>query len=187
MAESAESAESADAPRDPPHGGPHVHEYRTELSWAGTTVVGYDAYDRSHRVSTGSGAAPVDLSSDPAFGGDPARLNPEQLLVLAASSCQLLSFLAVAARARLDVVAYTDDAEAVMPEDDPPTRITRIHLHPQVLLADTDRVRPAAERLLHLTEVAHRECYVANSLRSDVVVTPTFSWRDDPPDPSGRA
>ena len=179
-------AAPADAPHDPPR-GPHVHEYRTQVVWAGTTVVGYDAYDRSHRASAGPGAAPLDLSSDPAFRGDPTRLNPEQLLVLAASSCQLLSFLAVAARARLDVVAYTDDAAAVMPEDDPPTRITRIHLDPLVVLADTDRARPSAERLLHLTEVAHRECYVANSLRTEVVVTPTFSWRHDPPDASEEA
>jgi len=43
-------------------------------------------------------------------------------VVLAAGSCQLLSFLAVAARARLDVVAYEDDAEGVMPEGDHPVR-----------------------------------------------------------------
>ena len=62
--------------------------------------------------------AHLELSSDPAFGGRPERLNPEQLLLMAASSCQLLSFLAVAARARLDVIAYEDEAEAMMPDDD---------------------------------------------------------------------
>ena len=153
-----------------------VHTYRSTLSWSGTTAVGYDAYDRAHRVR----AAPTDLdlamSSDPAFRGDPTRLNPEQLVVLAASSCQLLSFLAVAARARLDVVSYDDDAEAIMPTDDPPTRITRIDLFPRVTLADTDRPRPSLDRLLHLTEVAHRECYIASSLRSEVVVAPEFRW-----------
>ena len=86
--------------------GPHTHTYRTELAWVGSTGVGYDAYDRAHRVDAAPAEAALDLSSDPAFRGDPARLNPEQLLVAAASSCQLLSFLAVAARARLDVVGY---------------------------------------------------------------------------------
>ena len=44
--------------------------------------------------------------------GDPAVLNPEQLLLMAASSCQMLWFLHLAAKARMDVVAYEDEAEA---------------------------------------------------------------------------
>ncbi|MCU1496785.1 MAG: osmotically inducible protein OsmC [Acidimicrobiales bacterium] len=154
-----------------------VHTYRSTLSWAGSTGLGYERYDRAHRVETPPAASPLELASDPAFHGDPALTNPEQLLLAAASSCQLLSFLAVAARARLDVVAYTDVAHAVMPEDDLPVRITRIELHPAVVLVDTDRPRPTLQRLAHLTEVAHRECFIANTLRADVVVTSGFSWR----------
>ena len=157
----------------------HTHTYRTDLTWAGSTATGYDSYARAHRVTAAPAPASLELSSDPAFRGDPGRLNPEQLLLAAASSCQLLSFLAVAARARLDVVSYRDDAEAVMPEDDPPMRITRIDLRPQVELADTDAARPTAERLVHLTEVAHRECFIANSLTSEVTVSPTFTWVGD--------
>ncbi|WP_254127053.1 OsmC family protein [Aquihabitans sp. G128] len=153
-----------------------THTYRSSLTWSGSTGAGYDAYDRAHRLATPPAGADLVLSSDPAFGGDPALANPEQLLLAAASSCQLLSFLAVAARARLDVVAYADEASALMPEDDLPVRLTRIDLRPAVVLADTERARPDEERLLHLTEVAHRECFIANSLRTEVVVAPTFSW-----------
>jgi len=160
---------------------PSVHTYASRLTWTGTTAVGYEAYDRGHHLVAPPAATGLDLSGDSAFGGDPSRLNPEQLLVAAASSCQLLSFLAVAARARLDVVAYVDEAHAVMPEDDPPVRITRIELRPTVTLADTDRTRPSAERLAHLTEVAHRECYIANSVRTEIVVHPTFEWIDPSP------
>ena len=156
-----------------------VHRYRSALAWAGTTAVGYEAYDRAHSLVAPPASAGLDLSSDPAFRGDPSRLNPEQLLVAAASSCQLLSFLAVAARARLDVVAYTDEATATMDEADLPMRIGRIDLRPAVTLADTGRDRPAEERLRHLTEVAHRECFIASSLRTDVIVTPTFAWQDE--------
>lgn len=152
------------------------HSYRCALTWSGSTGVGYERYVRAHDLSAPPAEAGLALSGDAAFGGDPSRLNPEQLLVAAASSCQLLSFLAVAARARLDVVAYTDDAKATMPTDDPPLRITRVALHPVVTLADTDRDRPTDERLRHLTEVAHRECFIANSLRTEVVVSPTFAW-----------
>jgi organic hydroperoxide reductase OsmC/OhrA len=110
----------------------------------------------------------VRLSSDPAFRGDPALLNPEQLLVLAAASCQLLSFLAVAARARIDIVDYRDDAEGEMPEDEQPMRITRITLRPQI----TVRGEVKEERIRHLVEVGHRECFIANSLNSEVMVEP---------------
>lgn len=151
-----------------------MHHYRTELRWAGSTGLGYEAYDRAHRVALPPAGAMLELSSDPAFRGDPALGNPEQLVVAAASSCQLLSFLAVAARARLDVVAYVDEATAVMPEDERPMRITRIDLRPTVTLAANERPIPDDERLHHLTEVAHRECFIANSLRTEVRVAPTF-------------
>lgn len=110
------------------------------------------------------------VSSDQAFHGDPTRLNPEQLLVVAAGSCQLLSFLAVAARARLDVVEYRDDATGVMPETGSPMWVTRIDLRPHIVVAGD----VPETRLAHLVEVAHRECFIAASLRSEVVVTPTF-------------
>jgi organic hydroperoxide reductase OsmC/OhrA len=135
--------------------------------------VGYDAYGREHQGVAPPAEAVLRLSSDPAFRGDPALLNPEQLVVLAASSCQLLSFLAVAARARIDVVAYEDDAEGEMPEADKPMRLTRIVLRPRMTVrADPDAV--SDDRIRHLVEVAHRECFIANSLRTDVVVEPVI-------------
>lgn len=153
-------------------GATAVHHYRVRCTWAGSTGMGYDAYDRAHTAAAAPAVDALPMSADPAFLGDPSAVNPEQLLVLAASSCQLLSFLAVAARARIDVVAYTDDAEAVMPEDDPPVRITAITLRPAITVRGT----VDADRLRHLCEVAHRECFIANSLTSDVLVEPTFTF-----------
>jgi len=157
-----------------------IHTYRTSLTWKGSTGEGYAAYDRTHSVVAPPAEATLTLSSDPAFSGDPSLLSPEQLLVLSASSCQLLSFIAVAARSRIDVVAYRDSAEAVMPEDDSPTRITRIDLRPIVTIRSGDAGAPSDDRLLHLCEVAHEECYVANSLRTEVVVIPTFERQNTP-------
>lgn len=141
-----------------------VHRYRARVAWSGSTAEGYEAYDRAHSASAPPADAALRLASDPAFRGDPALLNPEQLVVLAASSCQLLSFLAVAARARLDVRSYEDDAQAEMPEDDRPVRLTTIVLRPRVVLGPG----PTVERVRHLLEVAHRECFIANSLRTEV-------------------
>ena len=148
-----------------------VHRYTASCAWQGSTAAGYDAYPRTHEAKAPPAPATLQLSSDPAFRGDPALLNPEQLLVLAASSCQLLSFLAVAARARIDVIEYRDEAEGEMPEDDPPMRITRITLRPQIVVWED----VSEARVRHLVEVAHRECFIANSLTTEVVVEPDIS------------
>ena len=142
---------------------------------SGSTGLGYDRYDRTHEATAPPARAALTLASDPAFRGDPDLLNPEQLVVLAASSCQLLSFLAVAARARLDVRSYDDEAEATMPEDDPPLRLTTITLRPRVALGPG----PTEERVRHLLEVAHRECFIANSLRSEIVLEPEITILPD--------
>jgi organic hydroperoxide reductase OsmC/OhrA len=150
-----------------------VHRYATRLSWAGSTGDGYDAYTRAHEVTAAPASAGLQLSADPAFRGDPALLNPEALLLAAASSCQLLAFLAVAARARIDVVDYTDDASAEMPEPangSTPMWVERIALRPRIVV----RSDAPEDRLRRLCDLAHRECFIANSLRSEMTIEPTF-------------
>ena len=143
-----------------------VHGYRSRVAWSGNTADGYDDYTRAHRASADPAPAALELSSDPAFLGDPSALNPEQLLLVAASSCQLLSFLARAARMRLEVTGYEDAAEAEMDLADEPARITRIVLRPRIEVApgtDEARVRKAVEG-------GHRDCFIANSLRSEMTI-----------------
>ncbi len=147
---------------------PVTHRYTVNCAWRGSTGAGYDAYDRIMEASTTPATSTLRLTADPSFRGDPSLLNPEQLLVLAASSCQLLSFLAVAARARVDVIAYEDDAEGEMPESDRPIRVTRITLRPRIVV----RGPATEERVAHLVEVGHRECFIANSLTTVVLVEP---------------
>ncbi len=80
--------------------------------------------------------------------GDPSVLNPEQLLVMAASSCQMLWFLHLAAKARIDVVAYEDEAGRDA-EDDEPVRITEITLRPRITVtgdASEERIRKLVHR-----------------------------------------
>ena len=149
----------------------HTHTYRSQLSWDGSTGVGYDSYGRTHRVAVPPADGEFVLSSDPAFLGSAQLPNPEQLLLAAASSCQLLSFLAIAARSRIDVVAYEDEAEAIMPEDQKPLRITQITLRPRIVVApgvDLDRVR-------RLVGKAHEACFIANTLNAEVVLEPVIA------------
>ena len=158
-------------------GKPHVHRYRARSSWRGATSVGYEKYDRAHTVSAPPALTALSLSSDPAFRGDPAKLNPEQLLVMAASSCQLLSFLALAARARVEVLEYVDEAEAEMPDDDMPVRIVSIKLKPRIVIGSG----ATEARVRQLVEQAHHQCYIANSLKSAVTVEPAIEIRGSLP------
>jgi organic hydroperoxide reductase OsmC/OhrA len=157
--------------------GPVVHRYTAHCAWSGSTGEGYEKYSRAHQGSAAPAAASLTLSSDPAFRGDPAQLNPEQLLVLAAASCQLLSFLAVAARSRLNVISYEDDALAEMSAAEKPIRIGTIRLQPRIVLARSSGEAADEARVRRLVDLAHRECYIANSLRTEVTVEPTIEWR----------
>lgn len=146
-----------------------THSYASTLRWSGRTQ-DYDGYSRDHDI-TMSGTT-VATSADSAFRGDPALPNPEQFVVAAASSCQLLSFLAVAALGGVEVLEYEDAAEGIMPDDERPMRLTAIVLRPRIVVrgATIERV----ERLLHK---AHQQCYIANSLTTDVTIEPTIEVR----------
>lgn len=145
-----------------------THSYAATLSWQGSTREGYRAYSRTHTASAPPAEATLELTADPAYRGDAAHLNPEQLLLMSASSCQLLSFLAEAAIRKIDVVAYDDSAEAVMEEVDGPMRITRIVLRPVIrVAAGTD-----VGEVLQLVHRAHDLCFIANSLTSAIEIEP---------------
>mgnify|MGYP000185606279 CR=1 FL=1 len=141
-----------------------VERYEAGVSWNGSLSDGYEAYSRTHDGT--AGGATVGLTTGNKYG-DPALTNPEQLVVLAAASCQLLWFLHLAAKARIDVVAYSDDAVAEMPMDVVPVAMSRIELRPRIVV----RGDAGDERVRRLVELAHRECYVANSLRCPLVVS----------------
>jgi organic hydroperoxide reductase OsmC/OhrA len=148
------------------------HRYETRLSWSGSTGLGWEEYGRVHSATAPPAEQEIRLTTGESHG-DPSILNPEQLLVMAASSCQMLSFLHVAAKARVDVVEYRDDATALMPEDDPPVRITEITLRPVIAV----RSDAPDERIHRLADVAHEHCFVANSLSSTVTVEPQVERR----------
>ncbi|MHC1562268.1 OsmC family protein [Actinomycetospora sp. C-140] len=149
-----------------------THRYRATCTWSGSTGLGYDGFVRAHRVSAPPAATALELSNDPSLHGDAALLDPEQLVLAAAASCQLLSFLAIAARARIDVTDYRDDAEATMSHDEGPARIAAIVLRPHITVAPG----PSVPRVERLVELAHKECYIANSLATPVAVEPVVTF-----------
>lgn len=149
-----------------------VHRYEARLIWTGSTGAGWEAYDRGHAAVAPPAEQELGLTTGEEQG-DSRLLNPEQLVVVAASSCQMLWFLHLAAKSRIDVVRYEDDADGEMAEDEEPVRLTRITLRPRIEVDGEVR----EERVLRLAEKAHELCYVANSLRSEVVVEPSVERR----------
>lgn len=143
-----------------------LHSYPTTVTWTGNTGTGtdgYRSYERSHDA-VAEGLPAILGSADPAFRGDPARWNPEQLLVVSLSQCHMLSYLAECARNKVVVTSYTDEAVGTMAERAGSGRFTEVVLRPRVEVASPEMV----ERAIALHEEAHRVCFIANSVNFPV-------------------
>lgn len=141
------------------------HHYHATIVWdaAGGTTTGYKSYGRDFRVSI-PGKPSFVGSADAPFRGTASRYNPEDMLVVALSSCHMLSYLALAAFAGIEVVAYEDDAEGTMVQTGTPGRFTEVVLRPRVWVApgaDLDRAKA-------LHGEAHKVCFIANSVNFPV-------------------
>ena len=139
------------------------HSYRVGVTWTGNRGDGtstYGSYERAHEVRA-DGKPTILGSSDPGFRGDPARWNPEELLVAALSQCHLLWYLHLAAESGVVVTEYTDDAVGTMiTEPDGSGRFTEVVLRPSVVVTDADVITRATD----LHDRAHQMCFIANSV-----------------------
>jgi organic hydroperoxide reductase OsmC/OhrA len=144
-----------------------THTYDCVVTWTGnrgTGTSGYRAFDRAHEV-TGVGRPGIPGSSDPAFRGDPARWNPEQLLVVSLSQCHMLWYLHLATEAGVVVTAYSDHATATMAEEPGGAgQFVEATLHPVVTVADPSMVDTAHG----LHEKANEMCFIARSVNFPV-------------------
>lgn len=147
-----------------------MSEHRTSVRWSrGGAEFTYEKYPRQHRWTFGGGVS-LDGSSAPEYLGDAKLPNPEEALVMALSSCHMLTFLAVAARRKFVVDSYEDDAIGHMDKNEAGRiAVTRVELRPRVRFAGT---APGADELAKLHEQAHRGCFIANSVKTEVTVTP---------------
>jgi organic hydroperoxide reductase OsmC/OhrA len=145
------------------------------VRWTGNTGVGtsgFRNYKRDHEISA-SGKPPIPASSDPAFRGDKARYNPEELLVASLSTCHMLWYLHLGADAGIVVTEYHDDASGAMAvTDDGGGHFTQVTLRPVVKVASA--VDPELARRLH--EQAHHLCFIANSVNFPVLCEPSLEF-----------
>jgi len=144
----------------------HVHHFSAKLTWTGAakgSTSSYESYSRDHLIEV-PGKPPLPGSADKVFRGDSSRHNPEELLVMSLSACHMLTYLAVAARAGVHVVAYSDEASGTMQLHNGKMRFTEVSLRPAVVIAAGSDLAEA--KRLH--EQAHEHCFIANSVNFPV-------------------
>lgn len=125
-------------------------------------------YSNAHTVLYNS-SYDVQVDSAPDWGGDPGNTNPEQALASALSSCHMMTFLALAAKAGWPVATYHDYAEAHLGKNPKgQMSVTRIDLHP-VVRFDTG-FSVSGKELEEMQDRAHRYCFIANTLADSVEI-----------------
>jgi len=149
----------------------HEHHYKLTAVWhgnKGSGTSGLRAYDRSHTISI-AGKPELHLTTDNPAVGDKTKLNPEDLLVSAISSCHMLSYLYVCAMEGIVVTDYVDHATGIMIEKEKGGgSFKEVTLHPEVVVAEISMVDKAIE----LHHKAHEICYIANSVNFEVKCNP---------------
>lgn len=152
---------------------PPSHRFDCRLVWTGARegpIVKYETYSREVRVDF-PGKGSLKMSSAAVFRGDPAIHDPEDLLVASLSACHFLSYAALCARAKIQVISYEDEASGVMEHTGGRTfKFTDVLLKPKVTLA----AGSDAEKAKALHEDAHAECFIAASVNFPVRHEPTI-------------
>ena len=148
--------------------------YTAKITWKSDSPEAFlkNQYTRGHEWEFDGGVT-VPASSSPHVVRVPfsieAAVDPEEALVASASSCHMLSFLWVASKAGFNVASYDDNAIGEMTaSEDGKQWISKITLDPQIVWSG-DKA-PTAEELAHMHHEAHEVCYIANSIKSEVVI-----------------
>jgi len=124
-------------------------------------------YSREH-LWTFEGGSEVRASAAPKFMGDPALVDPEEAFVASLSSCHMLTFLALASRDGFVVDDYEDEAVGYMERNEQKRiAITRVVLSPKITWGGD---APSPEKLDELHANAHKHCFIANSVTTEIAV-----------------
>lgn len=147
--------------------------YRATADWALADGEDFAAgrYSRGHQVTLGSGYAAPGTASPHVVGNRwsvPGAADPEEMLVAAITTCHMLSFLHVAREAGFIVTAYRDTGEGVMTKNEAGELwVSLVTLHPEIRYAGVVPDR-AQRNAMH--EKAHHICFIANSVKTQIVV-----------------
>jgi organic hydroperoxide reductase OsmC/OhrA len=145
-----------------------MSEHKAKIVWTrdGKDFT-YKTYSRDHKWIANGNEIPA--SATPAYLGNPNRVDPEAALVSALSSCHMLTFLAVAAMKGFVVESYEDEAVGHLEKNAAgKMAVTRVDLHPKIVFGGAKQ--PTESDLEALHDKAHKECFIANSVTTEVKV-----------------
>jgi len=150
--------------------------HRASIDWTSDGAFASGKYSRAHDWRF-DGGAQVRGSSSPTIVPEPmsdaAAVDPEEALVAAASSCHMLWFLSLAQKAGLDVRSYRDEATGEMGRNDlGKMAMVRITLRPVIVFVGEE---PSAQLLSRLHRQAHDSCFIAQSLRTEILIEESAS------------
>jgi organic hydroperoxide reductase OsmC/OhrA len=144
-----------------------MSEHRATVEWTRSGEFRYETYSRNHTVRFGSAslvgaAAPQNI---PASSATVPGVDPEQAFVASLSACHMLWFLHVACQKRLVVASYVDQAVGILDK----TWMSQVTLRPAVEFSGE---KPSEEEHRALHRRAHERCFIANSVKTEVIVEP---------------
>ncbi len=152
-----------------------MSEHRAMIEWTGDAQPAEFVklrYTREHRWSFDGGvsiAASASPSVVPASWTNPSGVDPEEAFVAAVASCHMLTFLYVAAKAGFAVASYRDDAVGVMTKTPAGVAwVSRVTLRPVIVYAGERQ--PSAADVAQLHHAAHEQCFIANSVKTEITV-----------------
>jgi organic hydroperoxide reductase OsmC/OhrA len=150
-----------------------MSEHKATIKWAfsqGDFLKG--TYSREH-TWTFDGGLTVPASSSPAAVripfSNPSNVDPEEAFVAALSSCHMLTYLYIASRKGFDVTSYEDEAVGLMTKNDKGIPwVSVVTLRPRIMYGGSKT--PTAEELGQMHHAAHEQCFISNSVKTDVKV-----------------
>jgi organic hydroperoxide reductase OsmC/OhrA len=145
-----------------------MSEHKATIKWTrGGKDFTYRTYSRDHLWIVNGNEIPA--SATTAYLGNPNRVDPEAALVAALSSCHMLTFLALAANKGFVVESYEDAAAGILEKNAAgKLAVTRVELRPKIVYGGGKQPTEADLDWLH--DKAHRECFIANSVTTEVKV-----------------
>ncbi|UJH91909.1 OsmC family protein [Antarcticibacterium sp. 1MA-6-2] len=148
-----------------------MSEFKVKLEWKSDSEdFSYKKYTRTHQWIFGGGSQ-ITASAAPEYLGKAEFVNPEEAFAASLSSCHLLTFLAIASFKKYIIKNYKDETVAVVEKNkDGKQAVTRVFLRPQVEFSGEHI--PDEEEMKKMHHKAHAECFISNSVLTEVIVEP---------------
>lgn len=150
-----------------------MSEHKVILRWKSNSAEFLKGrYSREH-TWTFDGGATISASSSPTVVpqpySNPAYVDPEEAFVASIASCHMLTFLYLAGKESFQIDSYEDEAVGVMTKNEKGVPwVSAVTLHPKIVYGGAKRPTPEDEARLH--HHAHEQCFIANSVKTEVTV-----------------